>query len=125
MTIGLDNQFVVFLRVAGFTVVTIDSISYYCDSLVYCYIPENLRFTVNVLIFQTLLILFSYKRLVIRTGNQKMLVIIANREEIELLKCCHVTFGFVCLIVALGPKSTAIVMSGGSVHLTNFFHGQA
>ena len=32
---------------------------------------------------------------------------------------------FVCLFVALRPKSTAMVMAGRSVHLTTLFPGQA
>ena len=32
---------------------------------------------------------------------------------------------FVCLFVALRPKSTAMVMAGQSVHLTTLFPGQA
>ena len=32
---------------------------------------------------------------------------------------------FVCLFVALRPKSTAMVIAGGSVHLTTLFPGQA
>ena len=32
---------------------------------------------------------------------------------------------YVCLFVALHPKSTAMVMVGGSVHLTTLFPGQA
>ena len=33
--------------------------------------------------------------------------------------------GFVCLFVALRPKSTAMVMAGQSFHLTTLFPGQA
>ena len=36
----------------------------------------------------------------------------------------YVLFVFVCL-VALSPKSTAMVMAGRSVHLTTLFPGQA
>ena len=39
----------------------------------------------------------------------------------------NVPFGFICLfvcIVALRPKSTAMVMAGRSVHLTTLFPGQ-
>ena len=32
---------------------------------------------------------------------------------------------FVCLFVALRPKSTAMVIAGQSVHLTTLFPGQA
>ena len=32
---------------------------------------------------------------------------------------------FVCLFVALRPKSTAMVIAGRSVHLTTLFPGQA
>ena len=32
---------------------------------------------------------------------------------------------FVCLFVALRPKSTAMVIAGRSVHLTTLFSGQA
>ena len=32
---------------------------------------------------------------------------------------------FVCLFVALRPKSTAMVIAGWSVHLTTLFPGQA
>ena len=32
---------------------------------------------------------------------------------------------FVCLFVALRPKSTAMVIAGRSVHLNTFFPGQA
>ena len=32
---------------------------------------------------------------------------------------------FVCFVVALRPKSTAMVMAGRSIHLTTLFPGQA
>ena len=32
---------------------------------------------------------------------------------------------FVCVFVALRPMSTAMVIAGGSVHLTTLFPGQA
>ena len=37
----------------------------------------------------------------------------------------HTLTRFVCLFVALRPKSTAIVIAGRSVHLTTLFPGQA
>ena len=37
----------------------------------------------------------------------------------------HMLSGFVCLFVAVRPKSTAMVMAGWSVHLTTLFSGQA
>ena len=43
-------------------------------------------------------------------------------------KYCHLFVDFVCLFVcfvALRPKSTAMVISGRSVHLTTLFPGQA
>ena len=41
----------------------------------------------------------------------------------SILFCCNVCL-FVCF-VALRPKSTAMVMAGGPVHLTTLFPGQA
>ena len=45
-----------------------------------------------------------------------------NNKRMEIL-CLFVCL-FVCF-VALLPKSTAMVMAGGSVHLTTLFPGQA
>ena len=41
------------------------------------------------------------------------------------LICKNIIGLFVCLFVALRPKSTAMVIAGRSVHLTTLFPGQA
>ena len=45
-------------------------------------------------------------------------------KQAYLLTCTFVCILFVC-IVALRPKSTAMVIAGRSVHLTTPFPGQA
>ena len=49
-----------------------------------------------------------------------ILVIVRQTKPIFELEC-----EFVCLFVALRPKSTAMVIAGRSAHLTTLFPGQA
>ena len=41
------------------------------------------------------------------------------------ISCCMILFCLFVCIVALRPKSTAMVIAGRSVHLTTLFPGQA
>ena len=45
--------------------------------------------------------------------------------HIQQIVCTMPKYMFVCLFVALRPKSTAMVIVGRSVHLTTLFPGQA
>ena len=70
---------------------------------------------------------FSTSTLSLTVNVLKNFIVEQNEKSsiLEHLTCTlYQVFIFVCF-VALRPKSTAMVMPGGSVHLTTLFLGQA
>ena len=73
---------------------------------------------------------FSTSTLSLTVNVLKNFIVEQNEKSsnLEHLTCkLYQVFIFVCFVcfVALRPKSTAMVMPGGSVHLTTLFLGQA
>ena len=66
-----------------------------------------------------------------REGNMKLFHTCLRHANFTRFNSCEKTLiylnqiQFVCLFVALRPKSTAMVIAGRSVHLTTLFPGQA
>ena len=63
---------------------------------------------------------------------QKMLIFVISIHNTSIKQsiretdiCAQQTEGNIVCFVALSPKSTAMFMAGGSVHLTTLFLGQA